>query len=718
MKLNVDVNEVTLSNVGTTGEFRIRNSAKAFSILSSGLYSNKIRAIIRELSCNAIDSHVAAGRADLPFEVHLPTMLEPWFSVKDFGTGLSGDQVTNIYTTYFESTKTSSNEFIGALGLGSKSPFSYTENFTVTAIKDGVRRIYSAFINESGIPCVAEMSVEDTDEPNGVEVKFSVTDRSDYGSFRHEAHEVFKWFKSQPIITGVSGFEIKPVPYIDKDIVPGVHRYDSSSYYNETSYALMGNIAYPLSKIPEPEKKFGKLAELLRCGLVIEFDIGELDFAASREELSYVPMTIESIRRKLELLNDNLVSYIEDQVKDISNNWEKAAFLTKKTSTRLYRSAVPAYVKKSNFPLYDTANQVGYFAFKITEDQLIKRGLKVKCFYRSSGITKNCSIDNDYIIDPATGERVKVVTIAVEENAIFVFNDLKTGCQNRIKHHFKTENFYGKIYFIESDLPPDERIVHHQWFMKEIHNPPRTLPASSLKKPPTAPRSVTQGIVELKKKTTVIRWNAGARYSWEPLDGKIDDTKDYYYVYLKGVKCYLDSALTKEIQVQSYRSMLDECGIKSLSDIKLYGVRMSASSVVENLDNWKTLESKIREEVSKLSDDTITKIVAAGAIDYYTDRIYTSRTLVQHLGQDCDYSKFIDLYYSKSGASSTSLIALCSNFGRFVEVDAVRKKYEQEKSALLKKYPMLKHINSLADDKDVAEYISLVNNTQQEKSNV
>ena len=138
MKLHSAVqNEAILSNVGEVGEFRIRNSAKAFNILSSGLYANKIKAVIRELSCNAVDSHIAAGKTDTPFDIHLPNSLEPWFSIRDYGIGLNHDQVTNLYTTYFESTKTDSNEFIGALGLGSKSPFSYTENFTVTAIKDG-----------------------------------------------------------------------------------------------------------------------------------------------------------------------------------------------------------------------------------------------------------------------------------------------------------------------------------------------------------------------------------------------------------------------------------------------------------------------------------------------------------------------------------------------------------------------------------------------------
>jgi hypothetical protein len=43
-------------------DFKIKNSAKMFKILSSGLYKNKIRAILREFSTNAWDSHVINGQ--------------------------------------------------------------------------------------------------------------------------------------------------------------------------------------------------------------------------------------------------------------------------------------------------------------------------------------------------------------------------------------------------------------------------------------------------------------------------------------------------------------------------------------------------------------------------------------------------------------------------------------------------------------------------------
>ena len=83
MKTNVALRSVESEHIQAQGSFTIKATGKAFRILSDGLYSDKILAVVRELSCNAYDAHVAAGMF-VPFEVHLPHALEPWFSVKDF----------------------------------------------------------------------------------------------------------------------------------------------------------------------------------------------------------------------------------------------------------------------------------------------------------------------------------------------------------------------------------------------------------------------------------------------------------------------------------------------------------------------------------------------------------------------------------------------------------------------------------------------------------
>jgi HSP90 family molecular chaperone len=97
MKLNVIGKEVITSGLSNQKKFTIEASSKAFKILSAKLYENQIRAIIRELSCNAYDSHIASGHKK-PFDIKLPSQYDPIFYIRDYGTGLSEHDVyANLY---------------------------------------------------------------------------------------------------------------------------------------------------------------------------------------------------------------------------------------------------------------------------------------------------------------------------------------------------------------------------------------------------------------------------------------------------------------------------------------------------------------------------------------------------------------------------------------------------------------------------------------------
>ena len=174
MIITETVSSPVLTSIGTvSSKFKIKASAKAFKILS-GFYSEPILAIPRELGANAWDSHVKAKNTDKMFEVHAPNTLEPWFSIRDFGTGLTPEAIDKVYTTYFESTKTEENDSDGCMGLGSKTPFNYTENFTVSSWVDGIKYVYNCFIDEAGGPNILPLVQERSNEHNGVEVKFAV----------------------------------------------------------------------------------------------------------------------------------------------------------------------------------------------------------------------------------------------------------------------------------------------------------------------------------------------------------------------------------------------------------------------------------------------------------------------------------------------------------------------------------------------------------------
>lgn len=699
MKLDVAVNEVVLSNVGTTGEFKIRNSAKAFKILSDGLYSNKIRAIVRELSCNALDSHVGAGKADVPFEVHLPTVLEPWFSVRDFGLGLSGDQVVNIYTTYFESTKTDSNAFIGALGLGSKSPFSYTENFTVTAIKDGIKRIYSAFINEAGVPSIAEMGEELTDEGNGVEVKFSVTDRHDYSSFQNEARRVFMWFDRKPTVIGVHGFECREPEYKEMNIIPGVHVRDTNE-----CIALMGNIAYPLNNIPDIEKHLGDLASLIQCGLVLTFEIGELDFAASREQLSYIPLTLNNIRKKLDELNVNLAGHLATKVNAVQNEWERAHMLYIEYQSRLYRSAVIKYVADTNFPLFDPASYHGKKDFKYTIPDLEARGLEIKAFRNNHGQASRITESSEYI----NNNYVKTVHFPVDKDVVIVLNDLKTGCYSRARYHYQSIG-HRRTVFCVSHIDPDPAVRQAEYdkLIAELHTPPVIIKASQLQKPERRKSMPTQGIMELGLKSDRIAGSEDA-YTWVPHNEPFDENETYYYVTLLNHKAVDDRG--QELPVFAIRELMDQCGVSGITDIKIFGVRKNRIKEIAELDNWIWFEDALKKETAKITDDHVASLVAAEMLDSYYNRVYTSTDVAKRVSPDSCYAKFTKKYTNlkRANGNVTHLVELCGKYGKAVQVEEVKKKIEDAKTGLFTKYPLLKHMNNSVDSVDVAHYINLV----------
>jgi hypothetical protein len=321
MKTQEIARDVQRSGVTNETQFTIKGTAKAFDILSSGLYSDKIQAIVRELACNAYDAHVAADKKDVPIEIHLPTQLDPTFYVKDFGIGLDHEGVTKLYTTYFESTKQESNDFIGALGLGSKSPFSYAAQFIVEARYEGVRRVYTAFKNEFGLPSITLMGEQATDESNGITVSMSVKPE-DTSKFETAAKKALMYFTPRPKVVGRSSFK----PYDLKHTISGDEwKIRESEYYAymRGPYVVQGFVAYPVDSNILKEHKLSKHAASV-CGLDLDVfvNIGDVEVAASREALSYDKRTITNLVSKMETIADQMRRTFEKEIENCATYWD------------------------------------------------------------------------------------------------------------------------------------------------------------------------------------------------------------------------------------------------------------------------------------------------------------------------------------------------------------------------------------------------------------
>ncbi|VUF54595.1 Phage rIIA lysis inhibitor, partial [Escherichia phage T4_ev151] len=284
--------ETILGNGSKSKAFSITASPKVFKILSSDLYTNKIRAVVRELITNMIDAHALNGNPE-KFIIQVPRRLDPRFVCRDFGPGMSDfdiqgdDNSPGLYNSYFSSSKAESNDFIGGFGLGSKSPFSYTDTFSITSYHKGEIRGYVAYMDGDG-PQIKPTFVKEMgpDDKTGIEIVVPVEEK-DFRNFAYEVSYIMRPFKDLAIINGLDR-EIDYFP--DFDDYYGVN---PERYWPDRGglYAIYGGIVYPIDGVIRDRNWLSIRNEVN----YIKFPMGSLDIAPSREALSLDDRTRKNI---------------------------------------------------------------------------------------------------------------------------------------------------------------------------------------------------------------------------------------------------------------------------------------------------------------------------------------------------------------------------------------------------------------------------------------
>lgn len=714
MKLTTQESNISLDRAKENKEFQIKNSAKAFTILSSGLYANKIKAIIRELSCNALDSHKCAGKVDAIFDVHLPFDKEPWFAVRDYGTGLSHDDVMNIYTTYFESTKTDSNDYIGALGLGSKSPFSYTNNFTVKSWKDGKMGIYTAYLSETGLPAMTQIESDTYEDESlsGIEVMFGVTDTSDFRRFRDEAREVFEYFTTKPNITHPN-FSHNRKRYTMENIVPGCHLLQCSGYDTEL-VAIQGNIGYPvnINKL----SFFSEYRNLFESSKIeMEFDIGQLDVAASREELSYCETTIANIKSRFDDIVAALEKSVEKELTGITSPWDLYPKICALYEKQILRKSVEAYINAHKLDgVISKSWRIMKATGKISDWDFSGDEVAIRAYYSSYGdtLTKRGHIVrydkiadvsyNEYSFDYDPGNKLLVI-----------LNDTNTGVETRARYHVKETSPFGyKQVLIFSTKKKDakEKEKVFKRILAKLDSPANVMYASALKKKPAAKRvkTVTSDFVMLSKSGSYSRTHTWAKTSSVDLT----DTTPHYYIPVKGMA----STETRfSSNIKDVMELMDNVGIAS----SIYGVRKGSIKEVEKLTNWVNVYDYLKKE---LHDAKYVSDATPGEIANKLPHKLFNRTTAPLIASRLDATHPLAVLLGKKDPKAArvynrseqrDLARLARTVGETIDFtansDPIRiALVETELKQLYNAYPMLKYVSyshSFTTDEDAANAI-------------
>ena len=304
-------------------------------------YSNPILAVVREISANALDANAEAN-ASRKIEITLPSNLNPRFIVRDFGNGLSKEEVFGLYSKYGKSTKRSSNNYIGAFGIGKFAPLSYGDNFTCVSHHNGTKSVYNIFVNEDDDTKIVEIGKGvPTDEPSGLSLEVAVAD-SDVDTFRSVVKDFFRFFNKEelPKFIGVGDDEEFLEPY--NVIMEGSdwfiieqkqHGYNYHRHHHE-SHALMGRVSYPLKSdainisahLTEDQKEKGYANQLLSLiqqdNLYIRFDIGQLKLHHSREAIEYNKTTQKEIVSVLLRVREEVGEIAKEKLGNAEDIWD------------------------------------------------------------------------------------------------------------------------------------------------------------------------------------------------------------------------------------------------------------------------------------------------------------------------------------------------------------------------------------------------------------
>lgn len=549
--------------------FGIHDMAKAFHAITTQVYKNPEFSVIAEICANAWDSHILAKKQNIPFNIHLPNNLEPWFSVRDFGIGMDHNFMLEKYTQAFLSTKDNTNRQNGAFGIGRLTCLALNDTYSVICYKGGIKRIYSVF-KEDSCPKIIMLSTEPTEEQNGVEVSVNIDNRYSYLTFSENAAKILSFYPIKMIVSGAANFTYTLPEYDlrvnDKDLNFGFPKGDRQSY------AIMGVYAYPidsqsLDNLTDAEYK------ILNKGIHIFVKLGDCSVSLSRDGLFYDGKTKKRIKDEIAKIATHYVDLIKKQIENAPN------FLAAK---KLY---------------WDNFSHNGdcYYLTQTKNPEVSWKGVKFNDFHIEIPANSKVKCDNVEVEEKRTylNDTKKIL---INDRIVFFVNDLdkKVGIKSRLKHYYNQGGGYGKTIYLFDNL--DKEFLDYCGLKESDF--------SSLKAIVPPPSQKTYNYDRSKCKVFIYDgsgYRSDKSSYWKiPEDfdeTDIEDADDAIFVTLEG-RFYASNKYNHN--AFWLLSKLRDLNPK-LPKLPVYGIRYKYPEIIESAKKvWKSLDDYIYQEFDNL----------------------------------------------------------------------------------------------------------------------
>lgn len=285
-------------------EMGVSDSAALMHIFSTTLYTYPKLATVREIICNGWDGHITSGRTNLPLHI---TISDESIVIRDFGPGIPHEKIGPIYGVFGNSTKREDGSVTGGFGLGSKAPFSYTDNFEVVSNCNGVKSVYrvsKSSMEKGGKPSIDTM-VQIPTEETGIRVTIPLKHPFDRDTFMQHINEVLVLGEIRAVINA------RPTEVAVLPMSESPSGYVISSFKGTITSRInlrYGNVVYPIPRMDhygemwdQVNVNMGKLWD--RANIIFMAEPDTISIAPSREALIFTDATVESIKQLLAKFN-------------------------------------------------------------------------------------------------------------------------------------------------------------------------------------------------------------------------------------------------------------------------------------------------------------------------------------------------------------------------------------------------------------------------------
>jgi hypothetical protein len=305
-------------------------------------YNDKYRAVASEIMSNAMDEvilMISKGLTPKPYEVFFPVEKDPHFIIRDYGRGMSVDQLKENLNPG-KTDKNADNVRVGGFGVGMIAPLCLSD-FVIKTRQEGIETTAHITIDGgNGSPGIIITSQKPTDKPTGTDVIIPMSTHE-----RKELARAVKEFleymppKLRPVLHNAE--EVAVDYFFDKEDtvdlrsegIPviaengGGHGY----YINEQATFIIGFRPYTIHNIPMDAKRNLSLIKRLLNEPKFFFPIGYLSVSDNRETLSMDKITSERIVHHFDKIATDIKAHFEKELKaakNLKDAWSAAQVLT------------------------------------------------------------------------------------------------------------------------------------------------------------------------------------------------------------------------------------------------------------------------------------------------------------------------------------------------------------------------------------------------------